>query len=128
GAVRLAKAFVFEDVERPPAYRVIAFPLAAAGGSLRALRILSILFFLLTATVLALAVRKLGGDEGLTLLIFALSPGVILSFQWFGTDYPLLLAAALLLAAMAAGPRGDFVLTALGVALGLLSKTSFLIF
>jgi hypothetical protein len=120
GALRLAKAFIFEDVERPPAYRVFAFPLTAFGSSLRGLRVLSILFYVLTCALLAIAAPR-------GALLFALSPGVIAAFEWFGTDYPLLLACALLLLALVR-PRWDFWLTAAGVSLGLLSKTSFLIF
>ncbi|HKO54389.1 MAG TPA: hypothetical protein VJ276_00845 [Thermoanaerobaculia bacterium] len=120
GMVRLLKAFVFEDVERPPAYRVFAFPFTAMGVSLQGLRVLSIVFFVITCALLwSVAPRGV--------LLFALSPGVIAAFEWFGTDYPLLLACAMLLVAMCR-PRLDFSLTALGVALGLLSKTSFLIF
>lgn len=120
GAVRLAKAFIFEDVERPPAYRVFAFPLTYLGASLQSLRVLSVLFYILTCALLCLAAPR-------GALLFALSPGVIAAFEWFGSDYPLLLACALLLLALRF-PRHDFWLTMLGVALGLLSKTSFLIF
>jgi hypothetical protein len=120
GVTRLLKAFIFEDVERPPAYRVFAFPFTFFGASLQGLRVLSIGFFILTCTLLYLAAPR-------GVLLFALSPGVIAAFEWFGTDYPLLLACALLLLALAR-PRWDFWLTTLGVALGLLSKTSFLIF
>jgi hypothetical protein len=120
GIPRLLKGFIFEDVERPPAYRVFAFPLTVLGASLRSLRILSLLFYLLTCALLYLAAPR-------GALLFALSPGVIAAFEWFGTDYPLLLACAMLLLALVR-PRWDFWLTMLGVALGLLSKTSFLIF
>ena len=124
GAVRLAKAFIFEDVERPPAYRVLAFPLTMLGASLRGLRVLSIAFFVLTCAVLAWGAPRGGAVAA---LLFAISPGVIVAFEWYGTDFPLLLACAMLLAALGR-PRFDFALTLLGVALGLLSKTSFLIF
>lgn len=124
GPVRLAKAFLFEDVERPPAYRVIAFPFTFAGASLQGLRMVSIAFFVLSAALLYFGAPRGGA---IAAMLFALSPSVIAGSEWFGTDYPVILASAMLLAALGR-PRWDFWLTALGVALGLLAKTSFVVF
>jgi hypothetical protein len=125
GVTGVLKSLLFADPARPPAYRMLALPLAIASlPSLAALRILALMVTLASMALLARAARAVATlPSALLAASFVLAmPGVLTSGAWFGTEYPLFLAIALLLAALLRhSPLG----LAAAVALGLLSKTTF---
>jgi hypothetical protein len=129
GVIGVLKSLLFADPARPPAYRMLALPLAlpltmASLPSLAALRVLALVVTLGAMALLARAARAVATlPSALLAASFVLAmPGVLTSGAWFGTEYPLFLAIALLLAALLRhSPLG----LAAAVALGLLSKTTF---
>jgi hypothetical protein len=120
----LARALLFNDPLRPPAYRVFALPFPS---KVIVLRSVSLAVSLIALALLVLAVRGVSTTSG-ALLAAAMAlamPGVLTSAGWFGTEYPLFLAVAILMAALI--PRVSAIGVALAVALGLLSKTTFVV-
>ena len=128
GFVRVAKALVFEDPVRPPAYRAMALPVTMfIEPTLPLLRGIALFWAAVAGWVLFVAWRRVV-DPPAALFLVALSfltPSVIISVGWFGTEYPLLVATALLMAALI--PRPSFPTLTAAIALGLLSKSTFLL-
>ena len=121
GVAGVVKALLFNDPERPPAYRAFVVPLTAfAFPRLAVLRAIS-----LTVTLLAMFVLYLACRSALAVAMVFSMPAVFTSAAWFGTEFPLFLAVAMLCAALV--PRVSPLLLALAVALGLLSKSTFFI-
>jgi hypothetical protein len=125
GPIALLKSLVFADSVRPPAYRALAAPIAAA--TLPSLTLLRMLALGVTMAALVLlwracrAVASLPSSLLATAMVFA-TPGVLASGAWYGTEYPLMFAIAWLLHAIV---RRSPVGVAGAMALGLLAKTTF---
>ena len=115
------------DPSVPPALRLLALPFTlATSPSLMLLRALSLIGFIGAAAIAAMAVKRVAGSAAAATAFactFAL-PILIVSTRMYGTEYPLLLAIALLLLGLTA-TRHNIWLLALSVALGLLAKTSY---
>lgn len=128
GVVRVIKALLFEDPHRPPAYRALALPVTMfVTPTLPLLRGIALFWSGLAALMLFVTWRRVV-DVAAAAMLAAMSfatPAVMISAGWFGTEYPLFLATALLMAALI--PRPSFVTLMLAVALGLLSKSTFLV-
>jgi hypothetical protein len=127
GPVATVKSLLFADPERPPAYRALVAPIGAVTQpSLPLLRAIALGFTIGALLLLWRACRAVAGPAAsllATVLLFS-SPAILLAGSWFGTEYPLLLSIALLLYALIRrNPLG----VAAAVALGLLSKSSFLL-
>lgn len=130
GVARLARALVFEDAMRPPAYRMIGFPPAFATYSIHGLRAAWALLFLITGVMVWRTAAPLGGEAAgaLASLLFLASPGIVNSAAFYGTEGPLLLATAALLYSALKPRLSNGARTAwagLSLALGLMSKVSF---
>lgn len=130
GVTRIAKAFFFEDTQRPPAYRMVAFPLALLGTSAGILRVASWLGLLTTLAIIAVSVSRAAGwtAAGLAVAFLAGCPALVHTFEMYGTEYTLFVALAILLIPIldaTSSPRQAFVITGLGFGLGLWSKGSF---
>lgn len=126
GAVALGKSLLFADNARPPAYRAVVAPVAAMTlPSLALLRAIALCVTMASLVLLGLACRTVASSSSSLLAaaaVFAM-PEVLASGAWFGTEYPLFFAVALLLFSILRDvPAG----VAAAVALGLLAKTSFL--
>src|SRR5688572_9525449 len=121
------KSLLFADNVRPPGYRAIAAPVAAI--TLRGLALLRTIAFSVTIAAFLLLWRgcRMVASESssflATAMVFSI-PEILTSGAWFGTEYPLLFAIALLLYSLI---RHAPVGVAAAVVLGLLSKTSFLL-
>jgi hypothetical protein len=131
GPARLAKALLFEDPQRPPAYRIFALPITMLDPSARALRLASLVGLLATLAVVWRALRAVAGQApaALGVALVATSPAVGSAFAWFGTEYPLFLATALLSMAVLdarLSRSASTSLTAVATGLGFWSKTSFI--
>jgi hypothetical protein len=126
GPAALAKSLLFADQDRPPAYRALAAPFVAVTlPSLSLLRTFALCVTISSMLLLWRACRTVASPASAllgTALVFT-SPAILASGSWFGTEYPLLLAVALLLDSLLRdAPLG----VAAGIALGLLAKASFL--
>ncbi len=139
GIVSTAKAMRWSDRERPPAYRLVALPVAyLLGSDPRTLRALSLLALLATGGMVYGAARLFAGAP----LAVAAAAATVLSFSalWasahFGTEYVLYAAVAGVLWGLAFGALrpaepagvGLWVGLAAATSLGVLSKASFLLF
>ena len=139
------QGFVRDDRIRPPAYRILAAPLAiASGGSPFWLRFTSILGFAIAVGLLGATVWQLtrwaAGARAQTaatavaavVAIACITPGLLHPMHSFYTEYPLFLGTALVLLGLFWG-WGDrdrrwpwaWVVWGVGLGLGLLSKVSF---
>lgn len=128
GFTALAKSYLFADRVRPPAYRV--FALGSATGifdqSVTTLRLHSAAAFLLCAALLHFAAG--GGAAGWwTVAFFSASPAIVNTFLWFGTEFPLFFATAILLVALMREWKFGALTAILAIALtiGALSKITF---
>lgn len=113
------------DPSRPPAHRVLALPLTRlAGPALVPLRIYSLMMFFAAALLLADAVRRVADLTAATasFLLAIGSPILILATRMFGTEYPLLLAIALLAWGL---ERKNWPAAGIAIGLGVLAKVSF---
>ena len=128
GILATIKALLFNDPIRPPAYRAIALPVVAClPPSVFLLRAVA-----LTAVILAFGVVARTAGEStspasglLASSIAFAAPAIAIHSTWYGTEFALIAGMALLLLAVVQRVRP--VLLAAAVALGLLSKASFLI-
>jgi 4-amino-4-deoxy-L-arabinose transferase-like glycosyltransferase len=121
-------AMLTVDPVSPPAMRMLALPVTLLSSpSLTLLRAISLAGFFAAAIICAIVVKRVaGGLAGAFAFLFLVSlPILVLSTRMFGTEYPLLLAVACVLAGLTA--RHGTLLIAAGVALGLLAKASFVI-
>ncbi|HEY6137543.1 MAG TPA: hypothetical protein VI670_07240 [Thermoanaerobaculia bacterium] len=126
GGVRTAVLHV--DTFRPPAMRLLALPVTLmASPSVTVLRAISLAGFFAAAAIAAIAVQRAAGAvAGAVAFTFTMAlPILVLATRMFGTEYPLLLAIALLLLGLTSKRATAFIATA--VALGLLAKLSFAI-
>ena len=120
GPIAGVKALLFNDPARPPAYRAFVLPFSAVRQpNLTFLRGLAIAVTLLAMAILYVTTRSLLA----TAMVFAM-PAVLSAGAWFGTEFPLFLAVALLMLALV--PRVRPILLVMAVALGLLAKATFL--
>lgn len=124
GLPGVVKSLLFADPARPPAYRAAVLPLLGQRPTLALLRSFALCVTIGAMALLAWGVRAVASRaSALLAAAFVLAmPGVLTSGAWFGTEYPLFLAVALLLASLLRGWRVGL---AGAVALGLLSKTTF---
>ncbi len=126
GLMRVVKALVFEDPVRPPAYRALALPVTMfVEPTMPLLRAISLIGTAIAAWLLYLAWRRVTTPFPAATMVALtfLTPAVLVSAGWFGTEYPLFIAVALLMLALI--PRPSFLPLMLSVALGLLSKSTF---
>lgn len=125
GVVRLVKALLFEDPLRPPAYRAFVAPVTmAVTPTLPLLRAIALLVSLVAMALLWSAARTVSSPVSALLavaVVFSM-PGVFLSAVWYGTEFPLFLAMALLLHSLL---RGSLPGVAVAVAIGCLAKATF---
>ena len=124
GGVRTAMLHV--DTFRPPAMRLLALPFTLlASPSVTVLRAISLAGFFAAAAIAAIAVQRTAGAiAGAVALTFTMAlPILVLAARMFGTEYPLLLAIALLLLGLTSKRATAYIAAA--VALGLLAKLSF---
>lgn len=127
GAVAGLKSLLFADNVRPPAYRMIVAPVAAV--ALPSLALLRTIAFCVTAAAFVLlwrACRIVASPPSALLaaaIVFSI-PEILSTGAWFGTEYALIFAIALLLDSLL---RDQPVGVAAAVALGLLSKASFFV-
>jgi 4-amino-4-deoxy-L-arabinose transferase-like glycosyltransferase len=132
----LAKGFLIDDTGRPPAFRMLAFPVLILFGFHTAVaRLVSLGCYAASCWFIYRTTRLLTGAlaAAFAVLIFALSPEVISASAFFGTDAPLYLATSAMFYYMVAywskpaeHPR-SWVGLGLAIGLGFLSKTSFLV-
>lgn len=127
GVSGLAESLLRLDPLRPPLHRVLALPVSIpARADLFALRLCSFALFLVAALLMADAVRAVAGAAaGITAFLLLLAaPILVHSTRIFGTEYAMLLAAALLVWSLA---RRHAAGVAIAIGLGLLTKASFLL-
>jgi hypothetical protein len=128
GVIAVVKRFLFADSVRPPAYRALALPFTAMfGASLPLLRGVALTGTLFAFAILVMALQRTTGWTNALFggaMVFTTIP-ILSSGGWFGTEYPPFIATALLIASLA--PTVSPVLLAAAVALGLLSKASFVV-
>jgi hypothetical protein len=120
-------AMLHVDAFRPPAMRLLALPVTLiASPSVTVLRAISLAGFFAAAAIAAIAVQRAAGAvAGAVAFTFTMAlPILVLAARMFGTEYPLLLAVALLLFGLTS-QRGAAATIAAAVALGLLAKSSF---
>jgi hypothetical protein len=119
---------------RPPAYRLIAFPVVGVFGyHTTEARLISLACFALSALFVFLAVRRVSTPAAgaFAAILFTLSPEVVSASIFFGTDTSLYLATAAMLyyifAVWSDGERRTNNWAGLGcaVGLGLLAKATF---
>ena len=125
GFVRGIKALLFEDPQRPPAYRAFAMVGSlAARPTLPILRMLSLAVSLMAMVFLWRGARTVGSAAAAWAAVAAVfaMPGIFLSAGFYGTEFPLFLAIALLLYSLL---RERPVGVAVAVAIGCLAKTTF---
>jgi hypothetical protein len=123
------------DSTRPPAYRVLVLPfLWLFGLHIAAARFSSLALSCLSAAFLFSATRRVASPAAgaFALFVFLLSPEVVASSIFFSTEAPLFLATSAMLYFLfvfwSGGNRpADWIGLGLAVALGLLSKTSFVL-
>jgi len=132
----LIRTLLDEDRGRPPAYRLLVFPLVyAIGFSSLSVRLFSFMFFVATIGLTYLTVRRVArpASAALGALFIALCPGMIFQSMTFGTEYPLFLATSAMLyflvSAWNSGRDSITQIVGLGLclALGALAKSSFLL-
>jgi hypothetical protein len=126
GLPGVARSLLFADAARPPAYRMGVLPLLVEPPPLDLLRRVALVMTIVAMALLAWAARAVATrSSALLAASFTLAmPAVLTAGAWFGTEYPLFLSVALLLASLLRGLR--FGLT-VAVALGLLAKTTFVV-
>ncbi len=130
GPGRAAKAMIFEDRGRPPAMRIVALPFTAIfGPSVILLRLISLGCLWITAWLFYQSAKRLSDEMvagAATLLLLAI-PFIDISFLQYSTEFPLLLAIALLFHALIRhwqeGTHGPWL--ALSLALGSLARLPF---
>jgi dolichyl-phosphate-mannose-protein mannosyltransferase len=134
--LKLAGRILVKNFGRPPAYRLLAFPLIGVlGYHTTEARMISLACFALSAFFVFLSVRRISRPEAgaFAALIFALSPEVVSASIFFGTDTSLYLATAAMLyfifASWSDGEQRTSNWVGLGCAVGLgfLAKTSFIL-
>lgn len=121
GVVAGVKALLFDDPVRPPAYRALVLPFTVVEWP----RLALLRAIALGTTFLAMLLVYRASRSALAAAMVFSMPAVLTSGAWFGTEYPLFLAIGLLLAGLV--PRTSPLLIAPAVALGLLSKTTFVV-
>lgn len=127
GVTAAIKALLFEDPQRPPAYRVFAMPWSFFWTpSLPFLRALSLTGSLIALGFLWRAACVVASPEAALAGVAAIfvMPGVFLSAGWYGTEFPLFLAIAVLLNSIL---REQPVGVIIAVAIGCLAKLTFFV-
>ena len=117
------------DPLRPPAERLLVFPIVLAfGPQLFLLRAVSIIGFLLAALWLGATVRVAAGDAAaaLTMALVVAAPVLVHAVKMYGTEFPLVLALVGTAWYLTARPR-QWPLLGLCIGIGLLSKVSYLV-
>lgn len=131
---KFASILIGGDVSRPPAYRLIVLPFLASLGFHTALaRCVSLMLSSLGALFIFLTVRRLAGRAAgfLAVLVYFLSPEIILGSSFYSTQAPLYLATSAMLYFVLlcleghASERRNWIGLGLAIGLGFLSKTSF---
>jgi hypothetical protein len=134
--ITLGRRILVDSYDRPPAYRLLAFPFLLPFGYHATLaRLSSLTCFGLAACFIYLAMRRIAGRtaSALAVFVFILSPEVISASRFFSTDAPVFLATAalffyLFVSWTDATPRtSTWIGLGLAIGLGLWSKTSFLL-
>lgn len=134
GIPGLVKAWLVGDPQRPPAYRVFAFPIALIfGPSPFVLRFVAILFRVITLALIYFGVRRVGtrASAAVSIVLLALCPDFIFFGMVFYNEYALYLAVAgmcFFVIQTWDQPRGSiFNCLGLGIFLGIgaLAKASF---
>ena len=132
----LGGVFLKTDRFRPPAFRLLAFPVAYAFGfSPTIVRLVSFIFLGATLALTYLTVRRVASasSAALSVVILALCPGMIFESMTFGTEYPLFFATSgmlyFLFSNWNTGNDTKSACVGLGLSLGLgaLSKATFLL-
>ena len=125
---------LYNDRERPPAYRVLAVPFYYfLGCRPMVLRLVSVGFIWLGLLLLYLTTRKFADRRCalLSVLVCCLSPDLVWWSVLFYTEYPLFLASAgtfyFLVSSLTSrsASRRDWIGLGLSIGLGLLSKANF---
>jgi hypothetical protein len=133
--LRLAGRLLIKSGGRPPAYRLLALPfLAIFGFHTVAARLVSLACYCMSARFIYLAARRVGGGVAgaFAVLIFALSPEIVSTSIFFGTEGPLFLATSAMLYYLfeswsdTSKESKHWIGLGLAIGLGLLSKVSFL--
>jgi len=98
GVKGLARSILYKDRAKPPAYRLSVLPLTSLwdGFSLTTLRIISLVFILLSLVFVYLTAASLAGTvNGAFSVIFLILCPLILSVnKYYGTELPLIFAIA----------------------------------
>lgn len=100
GLYKIARAFLIQDKERPPAYRILAVPFTFIFGfSPTVVRLVSFGFFTVSLIFVFLATKCIGGIRAgaFAVIFLCLCPGIIWPVMVFGTEYPFFLAIAAML-------------------------------
>jgi hypothetical protein len=133
---KLAGRILIRNFGRPPAYRLLGFPLVGVFGyHTTEARLVSLACYALSAFFVFLAVRRIATPAAgaFAVLVFALSPEIVSASIFFGTDTSLYLAtAAMLYFVFASWSDGEqrtnnWVGLGCAVGLGFLAKTSFIL-
>ena len=132
----MSRRILVESYDRPPAYRLLAFPFLLPFGYHATLARLSSLTCFGLATCLSTwpcAASRAPTAAALAVFVFILSPEVVSASRFFSTDAPVFLATAalffyLFVSWTDATPRtSTWIGLGLAIGLGLWSKTSFLL-
>jgi len=134
--LKLAGRILIKNFGRPPAYRLLGFPLIGVFGyHTTGARLISLACYALSAFFVFLTVRRIATPAvgAFAVLVFALSPEIVSASIFFGTDTLLYLATAAMLhyifASWSDGEQRTSNWVGLGCAVGLgfLAKTSFIL-
>lgn len=134
GPWRLLKAWFFEDVYRPPAYRVFAFVPALIFGVTPSVARASNVALLLIATAVLFQMIRQRLDTRAAVVVTAIllsTPGVIVNASWYGTEatsYLVLTCTLFFLLRDLDSPHlrlGTVVGLGISLGVGCLTKTSF---
>jgi hypothetical protein len=134
--LRLAGRILERNFGRPPAYRLLGFPvIGLLGYHITEARLISLVCYALSAFVVFLTVRRIASPAAgaFAALLFALSPEVVSASMFFGTDSSVYLATAAMLYFVFASwsdqeqRKSTWVGLGCAVGLGFLTKTSFIL-
>lgn len=134
GPMTILKSILFEDRIRPPAFRALILPFTLIlGFSSSVVRLTSLTFFLISLLLVYRTAKRIANPiaGAMAVIFLCLGPYVILSSMMFGTEYPLLLAAAAMMYFLFRDwdsqrvPSYNWVGLGLALGLGALAKTSF---
>jgi len=125
GVIRLLKQLLFSDPERPPAYRAIAVGATLfSTPTLLKLRMVSLALSVTAMVVLWNGMRAVSSPVNAAVAAAAVfsMPGILFGAAWYGTEFPLYLAIALLIDSLLRERPFEL---ALAIAIGSLAKTTF---